>query len=710
MFFTLLVFLTFSCTSNNVPETLPSDVDWPSYLGDKGTTHYSSLDQINKDNVSELQLAWTYQSGDVDSTGKTQIQCNPLVIDGVVYASTPKLSFIALNGETGEEIWRFNPFKDKEYDQFGMGVNRGVAYWSDGKEASILFAADSYLYCVDAKTGIPRKDFGNNGRIDLHEGLDRDVTGLYIVSNTPGIVHNDLIIMGGRVSESVGHVPGHIRAYNVKTGKQEWIFHTIPHPGEYGYETWPQDAYLKSGGANAWAGMSLDEERGIVYVPTGSASFDFYGGDRLGENLFANCLLALDAQTGKRIWHFQFVHHDLWDRDLPCPPVLCTVNIDGQDVDAVAQVTKSSYIFLFDRETGDPLYPIEEIEVPTSDLRGEETWPTQPVPKGQKPFSRNTLTVDDITDRTPEARDTMLKIFANLRKGLFEPPSLEGTLIFPGFDGGPEWGGQAVDEAGIMYVNSSEMPWIMQMVPFVNETNLTKGDYGKELYTAFCQSCHAANFEGASVYPVPSLKDLGSRMDIETFKSTITSGRGNMPSHSYLNPAQLDAVAAYMLDLGSKNEMLETDDETNWPYPYFFNGYNKFLDPEGYPGIKPPWGNLSAIDLSSGEKIWNIPFGEYPELALQGMRDTGSENYGGPVLTASGLLIIAATLDQKLRIFDKYNGNLLWEYQLPASGFSTPSTYSINGKQYIITAAGGGKLNQHSGDYYLAFSLPESNQ
>ena len=369
-------------------------VNWSAYLGDKSSSQYTPLTQINKSNVKALKVAWTYHTGDADlEKNRTQIQCNPLVIDGILYGSTPRLKFFALDAATGKRLWTFDPFAKKAFAAFGMGVNRGLAYWTNGQSKRLYVTAGPYIYAIDATTGQLILDFGAQGKVDLHKGLDRNVDNLFINSNTPGVIYKDKLIMGCRVSESggTGAVPGHIRAYNVHTGAQEWIFHTIPHPGESGYETWPKGAYQYAGGANAWAGFSLDEERGIVFAPTGSASFDFYGGDREGKNLFANCLIALDANTGQRKWHFQTVHHDIWDRDLPAPPNLVTVTHNGQKIDAVAQITKSSFIFLFDRATGKPLFPIEEVVVDSSLMEGEKAWPTQPVPVKPPPFSRNRI-------------------------------------------------------------------------------------------------------------------------------------------------------------------------------------------------------------------------------------------------------------------------------------------------------------------------------
>ncbi|MCB0839678.1 MAG: PQQ-binding-like beta-propeller repeat protein, partial [Bacteroidetes bacterium] len=438
---TLLIFLCLigllSCKSDqSTPMQIGASQNWAVYGGDFASSQYSTLDQINTKNVANLKLAWSYSSGDKDERGRSQIQCNPLIIDGVLYGSSPKLKFFALDAATGKERWSFDPFEGN-YNSYGMGVNRGVAYWTDGSQSRILLTAASSLYSIDAKTGKLDKSFGEAGTVSLHAGLGEWAQELYVVSNTPGIVYKNLLILGTRVSEGEDAAPGYIRAFDIPTGELKWVFHTIPRPGEFGYETWPEDAYQRIGGANAWSGMSLDPERGIVFVPTGSASYDFYGGNRHGENLFANSVLALDAATGKRIWHFQTVHHDMWDRDLPCAPNLVTVTHNGQKVDAVAQVTKSGFVFLLDRETGEPLFSVEEKPFPASDLDGEQAWPTQPIPVKPPPFSRQILTKNDIGSINPETQKQALKRLEGIRSnGQYIPPSREGTVIFPGFDGG----------------------------------------------------------------------------------------------------------------------------------------------------------------------------------------------------------------------------------------------------------------------------------
>ena len=682
--------------------------DWAWYQGGPDANQYSDLNQINSANVKNLKIAWTYNSGDADPNNRSQIQCNPLVINGILYGTTPGLKLFALDAKTGQEKWRFDPYEAEGFKNFGMGVNRGLAWWEQGDEQRIMFAVGAYLYAINAKTGEMFPDFGTHGKVDLHEGLGARSQDLFVSANTPGIVYKNLFILGVRVSEAMGAAPGYIRAFDVKSGKLVWTFHTIPKPGEPGYETWPEGAWENMGGANAWSGLSLDRERGIVYVPTGSAAYDFYGGDRHGENLYANCVLALNATSGEHIWHYQTVHHDLWDRDLPAPPNLVTVNIDGKERDAVAQITKSAYVFLLDRETGEPLFPIEEVAVPPSTLEGEEAWPTQPIPVKPPPFSRSRVRKEDLTDRTVEAHATALDIWTRGKEGPpFIPPSEEGTFIFPGFDGGGEWGGAAVDPNGIMYINASEMPWVIEMVPVVSEEDGLLATKGKNLFNRNCMSCHGKDLTGASIYPIPSLVNLKSRMNADQIATTVKKGRGLMPSFAYLKADQIEAISAFLLE---SDEMLEKEaapaSRDDWKYPYMMTGYKKFVDNDHFPAIKPPWGTLNAIDLNKGEILWKVVLGDHPGITDEFPHPTGTESYGGPVVTDGGLIFIAGTLDEKIRAFDRSNGELLWETDLPAAGYATPAVYAVDGKQYVVIACGGGKIGTKSGDAWVAFALP----
>jgi quinoprotein glucose dehydrogenase len=624
-------------------------------------------------------------------------------VNGVLYATTPKLRLIALDAATGKLRWSFDP----EQASLGKARNRGVTYWAAGEDQRIFLPAGHWLYAVNARTGKLVGSFGKDGRVDLREGLGRPPEEMSIGATTPGIIYKDLLIMGSIVSETLPASPGDIRAYDVRTGQIRWTFHTIPHPGEFGYETWPKDAWQYIGAANNWSGMSLDEKRGLVFVPTGSAAFDFYGSNRKGDDLFANTLLALKADTGERVWHFQAIHHDLWDRDFPAPPNLVTVQRDGASVDAVAQITKSGHVYLFDRTTGKPLFPIEERAVPPSEVDGETAAAKQSLPLKPPAFARQIFTEDMVTNRTPEARAAVLERLRKVRSaGQFVPPSLEGTVIFPGFDGGGEWGGAAFDPtSGLLYVNSNEMPWILRLV----EPPPAKKTSGRSLYNARCAGCHRQDMKG-SLPEFPALVGIANRRTRDQINHIIHEGNGRMPAFPQLPPDAVSAIVDYIIT-GEDTDVAGVE-QSKWPIEqkYTHDGYNKFLDPDGYPAVEPPWGTLNAIDLNKGEIAWKIPFGEYPELAAKGMRNTGSENYGGPVVTAGGLLFIGATdRDRKFHVFDKATGKLLWETSLPASGNATPATYEVEGRQFVVIAAGGGKSGAPSGGSYVAFALPKSS-
>ena len=697
----LLALLTFGLSrfNQNPTDTSPNDyTNWSEYLGGPDRSHYSALTQITPDNVNKLQVAWQYATPD-----SGQIQANPIIINGILYGVTPTVQAFALDAATGKEIWKFgNPLDSR------LSTSRGVSYWQSGDDSRILYTVGPLLYALDAKTGKPISGFGQQGHIDLHEGLGEQAKDKFVISNTPGTIFDDLIIMPVRLSEGADAAPGHIRAFNVRTGKLVWTFHTIPQPGEYGYETWPKETYKNTdvGGANNWSGMAVDRPRGILYVPTGSAAFDFYGGNRKGQNLFANCLLALDARTGKRLWHFQAVHHDIWDRDFPAPPNLLTVTSNGKKVDAVAQVTKSGHVFVFDRVTGKPLFPINETPMPQSDVPGEASWPTQPLPTRPAPFARQNFSEADLNPYSDE-RDSLLAQFRRSRRGTFQPLSKQGSFIFPGLDGGAEWGGAATDPDGIMYVNSSEAAWLIALKDAPKQDELAHLSPGKRLYTLNCANCHGPERKGSAASGYPSLVNIGQRHDRAYVTQTIGQGKGMMPGFTQLTAAEKQALVGFLFD----DEKIEASGSvakgSKTPYvPYKISGYTKFTDSKGLSGIAPPWGTLNAIDLNTGEYVWKVLLGEEKELKAKGIAPTGTENYGGPVITASGLLFIAATKDEKFRAFDRKTGKLIWETTLPAAGFATPATYEAGGKQFVVIACGGAKLGAKKGNQYVAFALP----
>jgi quinoprotein glucose dehydrogenase len=666
--------------------------DWPVYGGSAASTHYSTLAQINRSNVKNLQLAWSY-----DTEEKGGLQTSPVIVDGILYGMTPSLKPFALDAASGKLLWKFDS------GIRGTQPSRGLAYWSDGKDKRIIVGIMHFVYALDAVTGKPIASFGENGRIDLREGLGREpASAQFVALTTPAIVYKDLFIVGGRNPESLPAPPGDVRAFDVHSGKLRWAFHTIPHPGEFGYDTWPKDAWKTSGSANNWAGMSIDVARGILYVPTGSAAFDFYGPDRVGDDLFANCLIALNAETGQRIWHFQGVRHDLWDRDFPSPPILLTVQHDGKSVDAVAQPSKQGFVYVFDRLNGKSLFPIEYRDYPKSALPGEVTSPQQGLPTKPAPFSRQAVTEDMLTQRTPEAHKWAVDKFKTFRnEGEFVPLGVgKETVVFPGFDGGAEWGGSAADpETGIFYVNANDIVWT-GMLAVTTDQKSAKG-----IYSGQCSMCHGEKMAG-SPPAIPSLIGVADRLSEHQIAMTVMEGKGRMPAFPNLSEEQLDALLDFVVN-GKDKDLTSTGP----PLPamkYHLTGYKRFLDPEGYPAVEPPWGTLNAINLNTGEYVWKIPFGEYPELVAKGMKNTGSQNYGGPIVTAGGLLFIGATnYDKKLRAFDKATGDLLWETVMPFSASATPATYSVNGRQYVVIAAGGGRdFKGKSGGIYLAYALP----
>jgi quinoprotein glucose dehydrogenase len=710
--FLIISAFSIACRSNN--ETDYSG--WQKATGNSNGNKYSSLSEIDTNNVNQLQVAWEFHTNDADTAAHSQIQCNPIVVDGIMYFTSPMLKVFAIDAATGKQKWMFSPYDtitENKQGHFNLNNNRGVTYWSDGKDDKrIFYAAGPYLHCINANTGKLVTSFGNNGKVDLHDGLEmEDVKDLFVTETSPPSVYKNLILAGTRVSEAMDAAPGDIRAYDAVTGKIVWQFHTIPHPGEAGYETWEDpNAWKTTGGANNWMGMTIDQERGIAYIPIGSASMDFYGGKRRGSNLFADCMLALDAATGKEKWHFQYLHHDTWDYDPSSAPVLLTVNHDGKKIDAVAQTTKTGFVFLFDRDNGNPLFPVIETPMDTvTDLIGEKLWPTQPVPQKPAPMVRQLLTEKDVNPYlSKQEYDSVKKLLGTIHTDrMFTPQSKAGTIIFPGFDGGAEYGGPAVDpETGVLYSNCNQMAWILQMFdvdPAEHEENFKQA--GERLYKANCMSCHGPDRKGSGNYP--SIVDVGKKYDPRSFVEFINAGRRMMPAFQHLSQQDKDAIASFVLNLQNEQSKKYTPQmsaiDSFRMLPYEISGYNKFYTKSGAPGLSPPWGVLNAIDLNSGEYIWKQNFGEDE---MPGIPNSGCENYGGPVVTKGGLLFIAATKDGMFRAYNKRTGKLLWQTKLPAAGFATPATYQVNGKQYVVIACGGGKLGTKSGDSYVAFAVP----
>jgi quinoprotein glucose dehydrogenase len=692
----LVLLVAISCNQES------GDREWREYLGGPDRNHYTELAQITPSNVNQLELVWEYHTQD-----SGQVQCNPIIVNGVLYGMTATAQPFALDAATGNEIWRVRDTTGATW----YGTNRGVTYWEDGDDKRIFYTKESMLYAVNALTGQTVASFGDSGRVSLATGLGSIAQKRFVISNTPGAIYQNLIIMPLRLSEGNDAAPGYVQAFDTRSGALAWTFKTIPHPGEAGYETWPAQAYQDStiGGANNWSGMAVDHERGIVFVPTGSAAFDFYGANRIGDNLYANTLLALNAETGERLWHFQMVHHDILDRDAPAPPNLVTVTHEGKAIDAVAQVTKQGFVFVFNRETGEPLFPVEEIPAPATDIPGEVAAPTQPKPTKPLPYARQYVREGDISPFA-ENRQELLNTLRNSRsQGPFTPLSRQGTIVFPGLDGGAEWGGAAVDPEGVMYVNSNEMAWLILLDTLDFSRDRASLHPGEQLYLTNCVTCHSKDRKGNPASGYPSLVQLNSRLTNVQVDALITGGKGMMPAFKNLTKAERDNLVAFLMGappvtIPAKQEIVGRSEHKKKQFK--ISGYTKFLDRNGYPAIAPPWGTLNAIDLNTGEYRWKITYGNYPELANDTLPETGSESYGGPVITASGLLFIAGTKDRKFRAYEKSSGKLLWETTLPAAGFATPSSYSVNGRQYIVIACGGTKLGAPKGESYVAYALP----
>ena len=722
---------------------------WTEYAGGADSSHFVALTQINRSNVDRLQVAWTYPTGD----GRSYL-FNPIVIDGVIYVQARNSSLVALNAATGKEIWIHENLT-------GLST-RGISYWEskDHKDRRLIFSMNNFLEEIDARTGKSILTFGKNGLVDLREGLGRDPRTISrIQPDNPGRVFENLIMLGSATGEAYLSPPGDIRAYDVITGRMVWSFHTVPHPGEEGYNTWPKDAWKYSGGTNTWGEISVDEKRGIAYFPTGSPTYDYYGADRIGSNLFANCLLALDARTGKRLWHFQLVHHDLWDYDATAAPQLITVRHDGKSVDAVAQATKQGFLFVFDRVTGKPLWPIEERPVAKSNVPGEQAWPTQPVPTAPPPFARQKVSADDVNPfiLTPEERESWKHRIANMRNdGLFTPPGVDETISFPGARGGANWGGTAANPAkGMVYLTTQDWPTVYKLSledPFAAPSGASapaNANAGETAFEERCQTCHGAKGVRQGSGP-PALAGIGGRVTFEEFRHVVLSGRGEMPAFPDLDNATLKAILTFVGGSSGKADSAQTHSGPvvasggapggldipelsgprysplgGPPYPEGVGApreryYTRWgLYPDQPYVLNPPWSSIVAYDLNRGTIKWKTPFGEDTVAAAQGAKDTGAfmAEHHGLIVTATGLIFLAAS-DGKLRAYDEETGRVLWTTDLPAAAEGIPAMYEVGGRQYLVISATantttGGRArtdgtSRRAAGSYIAFALSGS--
>ena len=657
--------------------------DWYRSHGDHGGSRYSGLTQINRSNVDKLKLAWIYRSQDMPNK-PAATQTNPIIVDGVMYLPTVGHNVVAVDATNGEEIWRFNPGEPPS--------QRGIFYWDNppnGNGDRIVFTSGLRLIALLASSGELDASFGEGGIIPIADSC-----------KVPVVVFENTVVIAGSLR--------HIYGYDATSGEQRWVFHTVPEAGEFGSETWLDPEPGAS--ANAWAGITLDEERGIVYVPTASPKPNFMGNLNYGRNLFANCIIAIDVRNGERLWHFQELRHDIWDKDVSAPPVLTTITRDGKRIDVVAQVTKSGNTLLLDRVSGKPIFPFRLRRAPTTTIPGMRTWPYQPDVELPEPFGTQEYTLDDVTDISPESRQYILDMFERdgATMGWMLPTALNRPNFIPNINGGAEWTGACTDpNSGMLYLNSNEYSWYISLTQraedFVDETKL-EPTLGRKVYEVTCIVCHGPNREGTGEFP--ALLNLNRRMVDEQLIELLKTGRNVMPPAPQIQGQELEDLVDYLMDRDRPESTKTKSEEPERPY-YKFHGFTRLLDQDGYHGNKPPWGLLNAIDLNTGKIKWQVPLGEHEELTKKGIPITGTKNFGGASVTAGGVIFCAGTSDQKIRAFDVDNGQQLWEYKLPFVGSAPPSVYEANGRQYVVIPSTGGRFfpDLEKGDAYVAFTL-----
>ncbi|HXB72504.1 MAG TPA: PQQ-binding-like beta-propeller repeat protein [Candidatus Acidoferrales bacterium] len=700
---------------------------WPGYGNGPDNSRYFASKQINKSNVNQLQVAWTYPYSDTGGY--------PIVARGAIYGRGRNGSLVAVDAKTGKELWI-------RENMNGMST-RGVMYWEsrDGRDQRLIFPMNSLLQEIDAKTGKSVMAFGTNGVVDLRVGIDgRDPATIgNIQSNTPGEVFENLVIVGSATGEGYMSPPGDIRAYDVLTGKPAWTFHTVPRPGEYGHDTWPKDAYKYIGGVNNWGEMTVDPQSGIVYIPLGSPTYDFYGLDRIGANLFGTSVVALDARTGKRRWHFQFVHHDLWDMDPSAAPSLTTIRHNGRNRDVVALTSKTGWLYVLDRATGEPIWPIEERPFPKSEVPGEQSWPTQPVPTRPEPYIRHTFTVEDISPYLPAEEAAALKqrLLAATNKGVFTPINFSDTVHVPASNGGTLFGGTAAEpRTGAVYIISHDNPGILKLVrpgenagrggPFVSP--------GQLVYQKNCQMCHGADRLGteagvplvhAADSPANNIVAGTSRVDASTIRATVATGKSRMPAMPHITGADLENLVTYLTGppagrgrgpggfgrggapaaSGAPPELIAGSGSA-WnrreaagggrgrgaapPYPEGVTQYDRpTINEYNTVGnrVKPPFTSIVKYDLNKPGIQWRIPYGNDPALAARGITGTGTPGTTNSLVVTESGLVFGAGGDSQVLAWDSETGKQLWSSRFGGSFLGSLVMYEMDGRQYLLVPA-----------------------